>query len=229
MNKYSYKVKVLLECENIRCDYSYVREDEFANSDKMKKKDMLNFYDTLYEGELEEDMPHCPFCDSFLIETKIVNYEEIYEKKRYYDLNVAVDKNDNLIIENNMRVLGITLEGTNEDGKYEMLNLPLNEDNYIKIYNKAKEYWDKGNVSKYLICFMNSQDICFQYTRPDKYNFKKMIPFEILCNKESLNEISKYYNKDFILSKTTELLKKKYNIEIVKKEILNNEKEKELC
>jgi len=146
MEKYTYKIKVLLECENTKCNYSYIRDDEVMNSDKMSEKDMLYFYDYLYEDALEGEMSYCSFCDSYLMETKIIDYKEIMEKKRYHDLNVAVDNDGNLIIENNMRILGITLEGTNEDGKYEMINLPLNEDNYIKVYNKGNDYWDKGKT-----------------------------------------------------------------------------------
>ena len=43
MNKYTYKVKVRLECERDDCDQTFLREDEHYNSYKMTKKDLLNF------------------------------------------------------------------------------------------------------------------------------------------------------------------------------------------
>ena len=43
MNKYTYKVKVRLECERDDCDQTFLREDEHYNSYKMTKKDFIIF------------------------------------------------------------------------------------------------------------------------------------------------------------------------------------------
>ena len=143
---------------------------------------------------------------------EIEDYKEIKEKKRYYDLRVAVDENDKLIEENGMRILGIVIEGTDWNGHREMINLPLSEENYIKIYNQAKKYWDKGDLSKYVICFMNNDDRCFQYTRPDKNNFEKMVDYNQLISKTELDVCEEYCNKNFTLLETTNGLKRRYEI-----------------
>lgn len=225
MNKYTYKVKVRLECEKEGCNNTYIREDEHLNSDKKTKKDLLTFYDSLYDDCPDDEMPHCPLCDSFLIETAIVEYEEIKEKKRYYDLRVAVDEKDNLIMSDGMRVLGIVIEGTDNLERREMIDLPLTEDNYKKIYNQAKKYWDEGYLSKYVICFMNTADRCFQYTRPDKNNFEKMESYNLLLSKPSLDICEEYSNKSFMLLQTTDSLKEKYEIEVVEDMLLDSEDE----
>ena len=227
MNKYTYKVKVRLECEKDDCDQTFLREDEHYNSYKMNKKDLLGFYDSLYEDCTDDEIPHCPVCNSFLIETKIVDYKEIKEKKRYYDLRVAVDENDTLIVENGMRILGVVIEGTDWNGHREMIDLPLTEENYIKIYNQAKKYWDKGDLSKYVICFMNNDDRCFQYTRPDKNNFEKMVEYNQLISKTELDVCEEYCNKNFTLLETTNGLKRRYEINAVADIILDNYNEVE--
>ena len=222
MNKYTYKVKVKLECENEKCNYSYIRDDEHCNSNKMTKKDLLEFYDSLYEDCVDDEIPFCPLCNSFFIETEIVDYKEIKEKKRYYNLNVAVDENDKLIVENGMRILGIVIEGTDWNGHKEIIDLPLTEENYKKIFNQAKEYWNKGCLSKYLICFMNSNNKCFQYIRPDKNNFEGIINFNLLISKTELDFCEEYCNKNFTLLETTDELKRRYDIDTITNMILKN-------
>lgn len=179
----------------------------------MYKKNLLEFYDVLYENELDENMPHCPKCNSFLIESKIVDYKEIKEFKRYYKLGVAIDNNKQLIINDGMTLLGITIEGTDYDGCKEMIELPLSEENFKKIYDQAKVYWDKGYLSKYAICFMNTLDRCFQYFRPDMTNFEEMISFDKLISEDFLDENEVYYDKNFLLSKTSEFFASKYEID----------------
>lgn len=72
--KYQYDIDVKLECEG--CDNSYIRHDIYKTHNIMTKEDLENMYENLYEGEPDDEIPHCDKCNSFMFETEIVNFKE---------------------------------------------------------------------------------------------------------------------------------------------------------
>lgn len=71
---YQYDIDVKLECEC--CDNTYIRQDVYKTHDRLTKEDISNMYENLYEGEPDDEMPHCDKCDSFMFETEIINLNE---------------------------------------------------------------------------------------------------------------------------------------------------------
>ena len=218
-NKYIYSVKVKSKCEY--CDNDYTRVDNHINSDKQTKKDFDNFYDNIYDGVSDDEIDICPKCNSFMYPEEIIGIKEDlikdYDKK--YDLYIN-DKNK-IIPTNDMELLGITLEGTNERNIKEAINLELNEENYKSLYNRGKDLWNQGYVSKYIILFIH-KDKCFGNVRPDKSNFERY---------RNLSYYLDYNDKEFVLfpnGKSKKEILKTYSIENISKTIPTFERGEEL-
>ncbi|MDO5556929.1 MAG: hypothetical protein Q4G05_01610 [Clostridia bacterium] len=71
---YQYDIYVKLECEH--CDNTFVRHDVLKTTYSETKDSLMDMYENAYEGELNEEMPHCNKCNNFMFETEIVKLKE---------------------------------------------------------------------------------------------------------------------------------------------------------
>ena len=103
---------------------------------------------------------------------EIINIKEDIIKDYNKEFDLYINDKDKIIPTNDMELIGITLEGVNENNDREAINLEFNEENFKNIYCRGKDLWDKSYVSKYIILFLHNEK-CFGYTRPDKNNFER--------------------------------------------------------
>lgn len=158
-----------MKCEN--CDNEYTKIDNLKRSNKASFKDLSEYYDVTKPVET------CKCCNSKVYPEEIINvkeYQIVGEIKPLNNSNPLLyfDSKHKIIPTNTMKLVGITLEGENENGKREAITLDLSEENFKKLYSRGKELWNKGLVSKYQIC-LTEKGKCFSYARPDKNNFEK--------------------------------------------------------
>ena len=154
-----------MKCE--KCDNEYKRIDNFINEDKKTKKYFDNFYE---DNELEE-IEKCNKCDCYMFPEEIINITEHKIKKYLENLELYINDKDRIIPTNSMQLVAITLEGVNENNKCEAIIMDLTEENYKKLWQRGKDLWNNGYISKYIICFLE-KDKCFRYSRPDQENFE---------------------------------------------------------
>lgn len=138
----------------------------------MSHKDFENFYDNIYDGVSDDDMDLCPDCNSYVFPEEIINIKENTVVGHNNKFDLYINDNYKIIPSNRMKLIGITLEGTNENNDKEAVELDLNEENFKKLYYRGKDLWDKGYVSKYIILFLQDNK-CFGFHRPDMINFER--------------------------------------------------------
>ena len=183
-------VKLNMKCEN--CDNEYIKIDNIKTHDKVSLKNLSDYYDLTKPSEA------CECCSCKVYPEEIINYKEYHIageilKDKSQKPFLYFDMNNKIIPTNTMKLVGITLEGENENGKREAVVLDLSEENHKKLYNRAKDLWDKGLVSKYVICFVED-NTCFSYSRPDKFNFQKYYRMCEYMDKEHFFVKSKIIN-----------------------------------
>ena len=205
--KYFYSVKLNVKCES--CDNQYIRVDNFPNSDKKTKK----YFDEFYEDNEVEEIDECNKCGLCMFPDEIINITEHKQIDYLENLKLYINSEYRIIPTNTMQLIGITLEGVNEDSKKEAIVMDLTEENYKKIWQRGKDLFVNGDVSKYLICFLEN-DKCFAYARPDQYNFEKYIRMDNYMKYDTtLKSFDKYPKNFFLISSTKEDLFKKYEVE----------------
>ncbi len=160
---------------------------------------------------------------------EIINIKEHHQKKYLENLGLYINDKDRIIPTNSMQLVGITLEGVNEDNKCEAIIMDLNEENYKKIWKRGKDLWDNGYISKYIICFLE-RGKCFRYSRPDQENFeicRKMDNF--MKDNFALEMYNDNKDKNyFLIGDSLENILKFYKTEEIKKDIPNNERSNNL-
>lgn len=206
-NLFFYSVKLNMKCEE--CENEFKRIDNFFYHERKTKK----FFDEFYEGD-NIDNNKCNSCGLFMYPEEIININEHLVKGYLENLGLYINSKNRIIPTNSMQLIGITIEGTNENDKCEAIIMDLSEENYKKIWNHGKKLWDDGYISKYIICLFENNK-CFGYVRPDKENFEVC---RRLDNYMKNNELLEIYNNNqendyFLINSLKNEILEFYNVE----------------
>ncbi len=155
---------------------------------------------------------------------EIINITEHRQTKFLDKLNLYINDKDRVIPTNSMNLVAITLEGVNENNKCEAITLDLSEENFKKLYQRGKELWDNGYISKYII-FLMENDKCFRYVRPDKDNFEKYYRLDNYMKCDDALQIYNSDNKYFLIGDSINDIYKFYHVEEILHHIPTVEKE----
>ena len=212
-NNYFHKTKLKIKCEC--CTNEFIDIKELFTKEKMSKKNIEEYYDNYYTSK---KMEICNKCHSDMFPEEYINIKSYTIKDYNSDLDVYIDNENKIIPTNDMKLVGITLEGTNENNKSEAIILSLNEDNFRKIYLRGKSLWDNGYVSKYITVFLHNNK-CFMTSRPDKWNFEKYNNLNTyMTTKNGLFRVDAL-NNHFLYGKDFDYIKNFYKVEEIKTEI----------
>lgn len=222
-NPYFYSVKVNVKCEH--CDNEYKRIDNFPNSEKKTRKYFEDFYEDNEIAEIDE----CNNCGMYMFPEEIINITEHRLYKYLSNLGLYINDKERIVPTNSMQLVGITLEGVNEDNKCEAILMDLTEENYKKIWQRGKDLWDNGYISKYIICFMEN-DKCFRYSRPDKENFEICRKMDGFMKDDEALEIynNNPHNDYFLIGDSLKKILKYYQVEETKLDVPTIERSNEL-
>lgn len=165
----------------------------------------------------------------YMFPEEIINITEHNVKKYLINLQLYINDKCRIIPTNTMKLVGITLEGVNDDNKREAVIMDLTEENYKKIWQYGKELWDKGYISKYIICFLENNK-CFRFCRPDQENFEICRKMDSYMKDDDYLEIyNNDKNKFFLIGDSLNEILEFYKVEETKLNITNdNERSCEL-
>lgn len=155
---------------------------------------------------------------------EIINITEHRQKQFLDKLGLYINDKNRVIPTNSMSLVAITLEGVNENNKCEAITLDLSEENFKKLYQRGKDLWNNGYISKYIICFME-KDKCFRYVRPDKDNFEKYYRLDNYMQNDDALQIYNTDNKYFLIGDSLKDIYKFYHVEEILNHIPTVEKE----
>lgn len=201
--KYLYSIKLNVKCEN--CDYEYKSVDNFVKSNiTLDEIDKMYDYSNKYAT--------CKCCGSNMYVDEILGIDRRVKMLHLNNLDLDIDEKNRVVPKNTMKLVGIPIDGVNENNKCEAVILDLSEENFKKLFNRGKDLKNNGYTSKYIICLMQ-KDKCFSFVRPDQNNFEK---YYRLYNFMNYDERLRIYNSDakfYLIKDSLKSILKHFDVE----------------